>query len=712
MEADKYLPKKQESVDEIDLIRLLFTVYNNKYKIILITIVFTLFSVLYVFTKTPTYTASVLIQLDKQPQGNLVNKLMSQLEESSLPLATEVGILKSRRVLNQTIDQLGLQIGVREKKLPLIGGVLSAFSDDIQKSISVPSFTVPPEFEDRAWVLTVLSASSYQLDLGKAGVLSGKVNQTLNHNGFAIRVDNIAAPEGTKFILTHYSKFSAADELLRNLTAAELNKDSGLLNISFIGKDKQQITAILNNISMNFIEDNMLRRMEGVSKRLEFVNHLLPGTQEKLNKSEIQLHDFQEENGSIDLSLEAKSILDTLVSIKSQQNELQLEKVEISKKYTQSHPTYRALLEKEALLNKEERKLSQTISVMPKKQQEILSIKRDVEVGQEIYMQLLSKQNELRITKASTVASMRVVDEAMTAPDPIGSKAGLIIILGTMVGFFFSCGCCLAFHILRNPIEDVETIEHFGVAVLASIPLSKWAQRKQRRNLKTSPECKDIWLAQEHPEELAIEALRSLRTGIFIDLKQAGKNSLSISGATQGAGKTFICTNLATVMADTGKRILLIDADLRLGSVHSLLGIRETMGLSDILQGSTMFKDFIQPTARPCLDAISRGAVSAQSSELLMSEHFAQLLQWAQREYDYVIVDTPPILPITDAAIVAQHVGLSLLVIRYKTNTSRELKMAISRFKKCNVQLNGVVFNGVDKGSSSAYEYGYYSTSP
>ncbi|MCE0827804.1 tyrosine-protein kinase [Buttiauxella ferragutiae ATCC 51602] len=711
MKMNKEHSSDRDNVDEIDLIQIVLMLFSHKYKIIITTVLFAVLTFLYTATKQPTYIASVLIQLDKNPNNNLISKLMSPLGNDEPSSATEMGILKSRRVLSMTIEEMGLQLVVREKRLPYIGDFLAAFSSKKPPTIIVPTFSVPPESEDMDWELTVLSPDSYQLNLGENGIFLGKVNQTLNQSGFIINVANITAPAGTKFTLTIYSKFTVIQDLLKRLTAEELNKTSGLIHVSLTGDNKQKITQILNNISLNFREDNMTQRAEEASKSLDFVNKLLPVAQESLNRADKQLNVFKQENGSIDLPLEAKAVLESSVTIQSQQNELQLAKAELSKLYTKSHPIYRALLEKEALINEEKVALSQAISTMPKKQQEILSIKRDVEAGQEIYMQLLAKQHEFGIAKASTVANIRIVDEAISDPKPVGKLKGVSAVLGAFLGFIFSSGYCLIASLFRRLLEDTQSIENYGVEVLASVPWSKRPQSQTFRKFKTKPIRKDFWLAREHPDDLAIEAMRSLRTAIFIALKQADKNSFLISGATPGAGKTFICGNLAAVMADTGKRILLIDADMRLGYLHEMLGLKEQYGLSEILQNNIEFKDAVQPSTQSGLDFISRGAGAVLSSELLMHDNFAQLMQWAQREYDYVIVDTPPILSITDAAIAAQHIGLSLLVLRYKINTVKELVTAINRFKKCHVELDYVVFNGVQKGAISAYEYPYYSQS-
>ena len=710
MNLEKNLQTLMSRDEEIDLLSLLALFYANKYKIIFTTLAFLLLAFLYTTAQKPVYSASVLIQVEKNSANSLIGKFLSPFDMNASSTPTEIGILTSRRVLNQTIADLGLQIEVTQKQVPVIGALLDLFQDTTEKSVRVVQFDVPPEYEDEAWTLTVTSPDSYKLSFAGAEPLVGKTNQPVSANGIKINVASIAAPAGTKFNLIEHSRFNVTRDLLKHLNAAEQGKESGLLSVTFSGFDKRNNMRILNSISQNYMKDNIARKAEETSKSLEFVNNLLPGTQQRLRQADQKLHRFMQVNGSVDLPLEAKNILESLVTLQAQQNELQLARIELSKHYTKGHPLYRSLMEKDALLEKEKRELNQQIATIPKTQQDYVSIKRDVEAEQEIYMQLLSKQQELSIAKASTVANVRIVDEAVSDPLPVGSRKGLILVLGGLFGLVVSCGWSMLMHILRGPLDDTKLIEKRGVSVLGSVPLSKWLYAKTRHLKNNQHPGREDWLSKAHPEDLAIEALRSLRTGIFISLvHKQNKNIIMISSATSGVGKTFISSNLAAVMADAGKSILLIDADLRRGYLHELLGMRKTQGVADILKGRLDAAEAIQTTGHPGLDFISTGESSAHSSELLMSQHFLPMLTWAQQQYDYVIIDTPPILPITDAAIVAQHVGLALLVLRYKTNNLRDLDIALSRFSKCNITLDGVVFNAVHEGSPSAYGHSNYS---
>ncbi|OQV66302.1 hypothetical protein AK51_10060 [Serratia nematodiphila DZ0503SBS1] len=176
--------------------------------------------------------------------------------------------------------------------------------------------------------------------------------------------------------------------------------------------------------------------------------------------------------------MEAKSVLDTIVGVEAQLNELTFKESEISKLYTKEHPAYRALLEKRATLQKEKDKLNQRVSKMPQTQQEILRLTRDVDAGKEIYMQLLNRQQELSITKASTVGNVRIIDTAVTQPKPVKPKKTLIVIIFTLLGGIASVAVVLLKSVLHRGIESPEQLEDQGINVYASIPLSEWQQKK------------------------------------------------------------------------------------------------------------------------------------------------------------------------------------------------------------------------------------------
>ncbi len=403
-------------------------------------------------------------------------------------------------------------------------------------------------------------------------------------------------------------------------------------------------------------------------------------------------------------------MLDSMVNIDAQLNELTFKEAEISKLYTKRHPAYRTLLEKRQTLEEEKAKLNGRVTAMPKTQQEILRLTRDVESGQQVYMQLLNKQQELKITEASTVGDVRIVDPAITQPGVLKPKKALIILGSIILGLMLSIVGVLLRSLFNRGIESPQVLEEHGINVYASIPLSEW--QKSRDSVKTTNGVKRYkqsqLLAVGNPTDLAIEAIRSLRTSLHFAMMQASNNVLMLTGVSPSIGKTFVCANLAAVVSQTNKRVLLIDCDMRKGYTHELLGTNNVNGLSDILLGKGDISQSAKPTSVPNFDLVSRGQVPPNPSELLMSERFTQLVKWASENYDLVLIDTPPILAVTDAAIVGRHAGTTLMVARYAVNTLKEVETSLSRFEQNGIPVKGVILNSIFRRATGYQDYGYY----
>jgi tyrosine-protein kinase Etk/Wzc len=192
---------------------------------------------------------------------------------------------------------------------------------------------------------------------------------------------------------------------------------------------------------------------------------------------------------------------------------------------------------------------------------------------------------------------------------------------------------------------------------------------------------------------------------------EASNNRLMISGPSPKVGKTFISANLATVVAQVGQRVLLVDVDMRKGYLHKVLGTSSTNGLSDLLIKRCDLATAINKTGVENFDFISRGQIPPNPSELLMHANFTDFLEQVSNMYDLVILDTPPLLAVTDAAIVGRQSGTALVVARFGVSPIREIELTMRRFAQNGINLKGAIFNGVEKRASAYYGYagyGYY----
>ncbi|UVO09719.1 tyrosine-protein kinase Wzc [Pectobacterium polonicum] len=698
--------------DEIDLGRLLGTLLDNRWLIVGVTAVFTVLGIMYAMLATPVYKADALIQVEQSSGNSLLKDISSMLPDAKPESAAEIELIKSRMVVGKTVNDLALDISVQQKYFPLMGKGIARLSDSETGKIAVSRLDVPASWQDETLSLEVLPNQQYAVKAGDSVKFTGSIGQLENHNGIILLVSDIAASPGTVFRIKKLNQLTAINGLLDNFSVADKGKDTGVLALSLEGEDPALTTKILSSISQNYLKQNVERKSEEAGKSLEFLKEQLPNVRNSLNEAENKLNQFRQQNESVDLSLEAKAVLDTTVAVEAQLNELTFKEAEISKLYTREHPAYRALMEKRKTLEQERDKLNKRVGAMPKTQQEILRLTRDVQAGQEVYMQLLNKQQELSINKASTVGNVRIVDNAVVQPRPVKPKKALIVLLAMILGGVASTAFVVLKTLLHKGIESPEQLEELGINVYASVPLSEWQQKKDRallgkKNKKGNTRATDL-LAVGNPADLAIEAIRSLRTSLHFAMMEAKNNVLMISGASPAIGKTFVSANLGAVIAQSGQRVLIVDCDMRKGYAHELMGTHGTDGLSDILSGQSAAEKSVRKTAVENMDFIPRGQVPPNPSELLMHTRFVEFLKWAGEHYDLVLLDTPPILAVTDAAIISRHAGTSLLVARFEMNTPKEIEVSIRRFEQNGTEIKGVILNAIVKRAAGYYGYGNY----
>ncbi|HDY9305378.1 TPA: polysaccharide biosynthesis tyrosine autokinase [Klebsiella pneumoniae] len=693
--------------DDIDLGRLIGELIDHRKLIVAITTGFTVIAVFYALLATPIYQANALVQVE-QKQGNTILSNLSQILPDSQPQsAPEITLLQSRMILGKTVDDLGLQTQIKQKFFPVIGRGLARIMGNKLGAIEVKDLYLPDNKsgENPEVILTVIDKDNYSIEADGFD-FNAKVGELVEKNGMSILVTTIEAEPGSKFSINYLTRLKAMNMLQNSFGVADQGKDTGMLTLTMTGDNPQQITKILDSISQNYLAQNVERQAAQDAKSLDFLNQQLPKVRNDLDQAEDKLNAYRKQRDSVDLTMEAKSVLDQIVNVDNQLNEITFREAEISQLYTKEHPTYKALMEKRQTLQNEKTKLNKKVSSMPSTQQEVLRLSRDVESGRAVYLQLLNRQQELNIAKSSAIGNVRIIDNAVSEPKPIKPNKPLIVVVGFIFGLLFSVGMVLLRILLRRGIESPEQLEEMGINVYASVPVSEWLSKNLAKN-KINRKESDILLAVENPADLAVEAIRGLRTSLHFAMMEAKNNILMISGASPNAGKTFISTNLAATIALTGKKVLFIDADLRKGYVHKMFGGNNEHGLSDILSGQTTLDNSLKHVKEGGFDYIGRSAVPPNPAELLMHPRFETLLKKVSNEYDLVIIDTPPILAVTDAAIIGRYAGTTLLVARFEINTPKELMVSVKRFEQSGITIKGCILNGIVKKASSYYGYGY-----
>lgn len=721
---------REDDNEEIDLLGLFGTLIDHKWLIAAVTGAFMLTGAAYAVLATPVYQANALLQVEAKKNDLLGFSDIGGMLGKESPSATEIELIQSRYVIGKTVDNLKLDIVIQPMYFPVVGEFLARrFQKTNPGAIAEPLL----ELDSFAWGGESLKIFKLDLPDGQLGkkltltvgenahftlvdeddqvLAAGEAGQLIEQNGVAFQIEELRAKPGTRFRVIRNARLTSILDYQENLDVVERGKESGMIGLALESTDPDQAIKILNQIAAIYVRQNVERTSAEAAQSLAFLKEQLPEVKKDLEKAGKALNEYQTRSKSVDITLETKAILDQIVGLDTSISELKLQQAEMDRKFTRQHPAYRALLTQIGELTSKQQSLASRVEGLPSTQQELLSLTRDVEVGTAIYTQLLNKSQELDVMRAGTVGNVRLIDTAdVNYFKPIKPKKILIVLIATLLGGFLAVALVLLRKALNRGLESPEAIEQLGLPVYASIPyspLQKVEEDKITRG-RGRTDAGSSLLAISHPTDLAVEALRSLRTSLHFAMLEAPNNRIMISGPSPEVGKTFVSVNLAAVIAQTGQRVLLIDVDMRRGYLHKVLGVPAKDGLSDVLSNQCTLETAIHKTGIENLDIISRGQIPPNPSELLMHRNLTELLSQVSERYDLVILDTPPLLAVTDAAIVGRQSGTNLIVTRYGLNPAKEIEHTIRRFAQNGIVLRGAIFNGVEKKASAKYGYGNY----
>ena len=693
---------------EIDLLKIFHSFLEYKWLILSVTMGFALLGITYALLAAPTYMANATVQVEEKGSGMLSG--FSSIFEQESSAETEISVIRSRLVLAKTVDELNLTTNVKPVySLPIISKGIKKLSDSLP-DVAVSQF-IPESEEFENVVLEIAENNGYRLykEDGATLLLEGAINRSYENNDFKIKVDILKGDVGQRFEIKKLSEQEAVENLQKDVKVAAKGKQTGIIDVSVSGENQREIKNIVRSVTDNYLLQHISRNSEDATRSLEFLKNRLPEVREKLRESEESLNQYREENNSVDLNLEARSYLDTLVRLDSDLNELAIKEAEISQRYTKRHPAYSALLrQKQALIN-EKARVTKDMESLPATQKDVVSLTRDLEVDQQIYIQLSNKVQELDVLKAGVVGNVRILDTAQVLPEPIAPNKPIVVLASTLLGFLLALAYTLTRGLFNKGIETTSQVDEIGMTTYATIPFSQNQPQFALDLFKRQGKRDVSLLSEKEPSDLSVEALRSLRTGLHFAMLGAPNNILMISGTLSGVGKGFISSNLANVIAKTDKRVLIIDADLRRSYLHYTLDVNNDIGMTDGLSNPAVpFESLVKPTKYAKLDIITRGKAAVNPSELLMSARCEALMKWASENYDLVIVDTPPVLMVTDAAIMGRYAGTVLLVGRFGQTKLKEIELSKKRFEQAGVEVKGFILNGVKRKASNEYEYYHY----
>ncbi len=707
--------------DTIDLKELFFSLIAQ-WKLIALCVILSIVAALLYLRVTPdTYRVDALVQVEesKGTSAALLGDLSNMIEQKQ-PAQAEIEILKSRLVLGDVIDRLNLDIQVAGTENSLLDRLLnphdyrteystrSVLFRDGDQAFDIRQFDIPQAYYDKTLELQ-FKEQQFSLTDPRTGqvVFSG----LLNRNNQATR------PEGTwkvtifsqdqfqdRYLISKQSLPAAANRLLANYSVAEKGKMTGILGLNYEGQDKTHITQVLNAILQAYSQQNVERRSAETAQTLKFLEDQLPELRQQLDVAEREFNQFRQQYNTVDVTKESELYLTQSIALETQKAQLEQSVAEASAKYTSEHPVMQQMEAQLAAINSRIAELNGTLKQLPDLQRRYLQLYREVEVKQQLYTALLNSYQQLRIAKAGEIGNVRIVDTAVEPLKPIAPKKLQILILSIFLGGFLGTLIALLRNMMRSGIKDAAQIENeLDIPVYATVPRSavQESRIKLLKKKKTIP-----ILAVKDSDDIAVESIRSIRTTIHFSLAEAKNNIIAISGPAPEVGKSFLTANLGAILAQSGKKVLVIDGDMRRGYLHKYFNQDTAPGLSELLLGTHTLEQVIKADSYEGLYFISRGKNPSNPAELLSSQKFQALLSELSAQFDHILIDTPPALAVTDGVIIAQAAGVNLLVVRHAKTQMKELELTVNRFEQAKVKVNGVILNDVERGSGG-YGYGY-----
>lgn len=687
----------QQPINTIDVFELVGIFWRHWKIIVTFSIIGLIVGIAVARYTRDSFENKTMLQLDTKSKSSKALADIGDLFDAQSPAIAEIHLIKSLSVLMPVVEQLHLNYTAEPQ------GIVDRLMRR-EGRMDVDLFEIPSALmgKDYRWIAEVRSTDSYELfsPFG-ASLVKGNVGETyripLGADTVAICIKSIYAMPGQTFRLRKSSVLDVAENLQKTINAIEKDKNSNILEITFVDNYADRAAEVLNAVAENYVRQNVEMRSAEAEKSLEFLEEQLPSIKAKLDSSEQLLTDYRNRVGTVDLGAEAKGTLERQVQLKTQLLTLQQEYQEKSRLFKEDHPAMQAIMQQQQRLNKEIGKEEYKTKALPTTQQDVLKLQQDVEINNQLYTSVLNNIQQLRVVRASEIGNVRIVDPAYIHERPSKPNRKLITLAGMGGGFVFSLVLILILHSLRNRgVGSSSEIEReTGVSVYAKIPKTHISHKLPGASDKR------FILAKADPEDLAVEKIRALRTALEFSFLDEGGKVLMVTGIAPGAGKSFVSLNLAYLFAQQGKRTIFIDADLR----KSRLSHKHEKGITDVIaKGCDLEKALIDIGDGAYF--LPTGSRVANPGEMLGSKAFAELVQECKSKFDVVIIDTPPIALVSDAQAIAKLADFGLIVIEYKKHSMENIQETIEQLNIAKLDKKAIVLNHCIH-DSGAYGYGY-----
>lgn len=694
-------PRPQEENEDQEFFPWLSGLWEGRLFFLLTVAMSLLVGLFFVWWAPPVFQADAMLQIQakrEKPTDAAFTK-MEGLFTDPADSHSEIEIIRSNLVLGRTVEALGLDIVAEPVLMPLLGAAM-ARRDPKAPILEIDLMDIPITLRGHAFRVTAMPEGAVRWEAPDGSLLAiGKVKEPLaaTYAGEPLKllVRRLHGPVGQKFDLTLRPLPEAIDGLRQDLDVSERGKLTNILGLSLRGPTPVRCAAILNQIVDQYVHHKLEKRSKEISKAQSILLGKMPELKSQLEAAESRLNQFRSRSGSVDLSREADVYLLQSSTLASQVSTLKQKREELLRTYRDNSDVVATLDQQIGQLQQEMNQVDTKVRVLPGLQQEVVRLSREVQVATELYTALLNNIQQLQLASAGDIGNIVVVDRPTVNLDPIAPRKSVVLLFFLFAGLAAGLGLVTLRRSLRRGIEDHRIIESkLGLPVFVTVPHSK-AQRAHDETIQGKVDGLHL-LAVQEPGDLAVESLRSLRTMLNFYMKDATNPVVLISGPSPTIGKSFISANFAVVLAKSGSRVLLIDGDLRRGKLHKFFGIKNRLnGLSDVISGQKEWESVLQPTGVQGLEIISTGLLPPNPSDLLMGPRLSGILEPMSERFDYIIIDAPPVLAVTDAAIIGSLAGTVLLVAKFGHHPLDELRTALKRFESHGISVKGCIFNDI-----------------
>ena len=700
----------------------------------------------------PVFEATATLMVDPKTQSDVILKGLPM--DSGDSLASDIQMIRSRSLAEEVVRRLHLE--------------WKSASAAPKLSIRLAKLTVDPKLA--VLIVEKTEGDGYRLRSGSGKLLgeghSGK--ELAMKGGGSVVLEILKGRPGGSLRLERRAVAGVAEQVMRGIKAAEIGKGTNMLGLSFQDTDPVRAREVVNTLAQVYLDHNRSSKTEEASKTVDFINDQLSGLKSALNRTEQDLQEFKVHSGLTTLGPDGQDLVTKVVALEDKKAQLGLQhkrlefaiaeikkvidsgesynptvldtvpqsqtiaanlaqleaqKKDLLQNFTPAHPAVVAVQQnirkaEEGLLaayqaglkslELSQDDLAQTMAGFDKQLQGIPQIELELakrtrvnQVNADLYTFLLQKQQEAQIAQASTLSNVQIVDLAYTPSAPIRPDKKKNLLVGMVLGLLAGAGLTFLLDYLDDTVKDAEDVKHrLGLPVLGIIPQIPVAAGRA-----VQPE--EMLITNLEAKSPAVEAFRALRTGIHYATAREKRNILLVTSSLPNEGKTTISANLALVLAQTGSRVLLVGCDLRRPGLYDMFHTPKTPGLSDLLTGST--KDCCHRIPGTTLELISAGTVPPNPAELLGSERMQKFLDYVRGRYDYVVLDAPPVLPVTDAQVLASMVDDVIVILEPCRIPRKAAQRMVETLHAVEAKIIGVALN--DKlGTGFKYygNYGYY----